>query len=148
VKARKWLERGQKANDPFNALTDVWRAFNNLFYSAQGRTEREKIKAFLASKVSREDALAVLEKHQERITYLLSQPVIDMRGNGRDTTQNILAFHAATGDPVGRVVELFMVVYQIRCNLEHGQKSPDRERDLQLCKCASPVVAYVVERMT
>jgi hypothetical protein len=27
-----------------------------------------------------------------------------------------------------------MVIYQIRCNLAHGQKSPNRERDVQLCK--------------
>lgn len=147
MKARKWLERSQSTSDPFNALSEAWRGFNNLFYHAQGQPEREKIKAFLVSNLSNEAARAVLEKHKMQIDYLLSLPVFDMRGNGRDTAQSIRAFRAAT-DSNTKVVELFMVIYQVRCNLEHGQKSPDRERDSKLCRSASPVVAHVVELCT
>ena len=143
MKARKWLARSQSTADPFNGLTEVWRGFNNLFYPAQGRDEREKIKAFIISKLSADDALAVLDKHKKGITYLLSKPVVDMRGNGKDTSQNIQTFHATT-DPIENVVELFLVIYQVRCNLEHGQKSPDRARDAELCSSASPIVANVV----
>ena len=68
-----------------------------------------------------------------------------MRGNGRDTSANIQAFNAAT-DSLAKLQEVFMVIYQVRCNLEHGQKSPSRERDIQLCQAASPLVAHIVGR--
>jgi hypothetical protein len=67
-----------------------------------------------------------------------------MRGNGKDTTPNIQAFNAAA-DSTTRLEELFMVIYQVRCNLEHGQKSPSRERDLLLCECAAPIVAGTIQ---
>jgi len=66
-----------------------------------------------------------------------------MRGNGRDTTANIQAFNVATNS-LAKLQEIFMIIYQVRCNLEHGQKSPNSERDIQLCQWASPVVAHVV----
>lgn len=143
MKARKWLTRGQNTADPFNGLSEVWRGFNNLFFPVEGRNEREKIKAFLVSKLSGDDASALLDKHKKQIAYLLARPVMDMRGNGKDTSQNMQAFQATT-DPIEKVVQLFLVIYQVRCNLEHGQKSPDRARDAGLCDSASPIVGHVV----
>lgn len=49
-----------------------------------------------------------------------------MRGNGKDTTPYIHAFEFAT-DALAKLKEIFMVIYQVRCNLEHGQKSPSSE---------------------
>jgi hypothetical protein len=44
-----------------------------------------------------------------------------------------------------KLVALFMVIYQVRCNFEHGQKSPSRGRDEALCTAACPFVAKVVD---
>jgi len=144
MKAQKWLARVKGTVDPFNRLSEAWRGFNNLFFPVRATNEREKIKSFLLSKTSANDASALMGMYKREIAYLLSKPVVDMRGNGNDTSDNIAAYHSTT-DPVRRVVELFMIIYQVRCNLEHGQKAPDTPRDAELCAYSSSIVARVVE---
>ena len=143
--AREWLERGRQSREPIDALSNFWRGLNNLFAAFQGDTERDKIRTFLAAKVSSDQAQSILNGYPAEVEYLLSQPVIDMRGNSRDTSHNIQAFRTAA-DAGERLRELFMVIYQVRCNLEHGQKSPSNHRDVKLCRCASPIVGDVVHR--
>jgi len=144
MKARKWLDRGLGRSDPIDLLTDSWRGFNSLFYKCEGGTEREKIKNFILQSVSEETASQLLAGHKKEVEYLLSQPVIDMRGSGRDTSTSIQAY-ADANSCIKKLKEIFLVIYQVRCNLEHGQKSPDRERDIQLCASAWPFVAEVVD---
>jgi hypothetical protein len=145
MKAREWLERGRLASSPIDALRDFWTGFNNLDNSPAKCNERCKIRTFLTESISSVASGEVLAANRAVIDYLLSQPVIDMRGNGKDTAEYVKAFHAA-GDPLEKLVNVFMVIYQVRCNLDHGQKSPSRERDVQLCACSAPVVAAVVQR--
>lgn len=144
MKAREWHDRGKQAHDPIDALSNFWRGFNNLYFPLGAGQERDKIRLFLSERIAEANAQELLTAHAVGVDYLLSQPVIDMRGNGRDTMPNIQAFHAAM-DSLTRLQELFMVIYQVRCNLEHGQKSPRRERDIQLCQSAFPIVADVVK---
>ena len=142
VKAREWLERGVAAGDPFEALSNYWRGFNNLF--AGKAKERELIADFLRARVDEAFADHLLGAHAGDAKVLLSHPVIDMRGHGKDTSPYMKEFEQA-GSSLGRLVALFMVIYQVRCNFEHGQKSPSRARDEALCKAACPFVAAVVD---
>ncbi|CAB1370179.1 hypothetical protein [Denitratisoma oestradiolicum] len=132
-------------SDPIDVFSSYWRGFNNLFSSVGQGQERDLIKSYLGVNISPEQAQEVLDKNATEIDYLLSQPVIDMRGNGKDTLPNIDAFQGAA-DTKAKLSELFMVIYQVRCNLEHGQKSPTSDRDVRLCACAAPIVSYVLER--
>lgn len=141
--AHEWLDRGNQTADPIDAFTNYWRAFNNLFSAAAYGQERDKIKLFLSQQLSSMQAEEILQNNAAGVAYLLSQPVIDMRGNGKDTAQNIQAFNAAS-DSLAKLQELFMVVYQVRCNLEHGEKFPSSERDIRLCQSAAPLVANIV----
>lgn len=145
MKAREWLERGKKLADPIDAFSSYWRGFNNLFSSIGHGQERDQIKSYVGARITSEQSQEILDTNAANIDYLLSQPVIDMRGNGKDTSPNIQAFNIAV-DSKAKLSELFMVIYQVRCNLEHGQKSPSRDRDVRLCACAAPVISYVLER--
>jgi hypothetical protein len=145
MEAREWLERGKQMTEPIDAFSNFWRGFNNLFSSVVHGQERDQIRSYLGTNITPEQAQEILDTNSSSVDYLLSQPVIDMRGNGKDTSQYIKAFNTA-GDPKIKVSELFMVIYQVRCNLEHGQKSPSRDRDIHLCACAAPVISYVLER--
>ena len=49
MKAREWLGRGDHATDPFDAFSNYWRGFNNLF--AGRGSERELISVFLRSRI-------------------------------------------------------------------------------------------------
>jgi hypothetical protein len=141
VKAREWLERGSASEDPFNALSNFWRGFNNLF-AGQGK-ERQLISTYLQTKLDEQFAQSLLCAHSKEANELLSTPVVDMRGDGKDTSQYITQFDAAS-TALEKLVTLFMVIYQVRCNFEHGQKSPSRPRDQMLCEAACPFVSAVV----
>jgi hypothetical protein len=141
VKAREWLERGSTCEDSFDALSNYWRGFNNLF-AGQGQ-ERQLISAFLQSKINEQFAQSLLSAHSNDANDLLAEPVVDMRGNGKDTTPYIAQF-ATAATSLEKLTALFMIIYQVRCNFEHGQKSPSRARDRKLCQAACPFVAGVV----
>lgn len=147
MKAREWLNRGLEQNDPIDSLANAWRGFNNLFYSEAGSTEGEKINSYLTSNVSEETAQNLINGHQKEIAYLISKPVIDMRGNGRDTEKSINEY-ITSGSNLEKLKAIFKIIYQVRCNLEHGQKSPTRKRDIELCCSSWPLVAEVVEKNT
>lgn len=145
MKASEWFQRGRSAVDSFDALSNYWRGFNNLF--AGNGQERILIAEFIQSNINEEFAQELLDRHGQEVNDLMSEPVIDMRGNGRDTSNYRTEFTVAE-TAVEKLVALFMVIYQVRCNFEHGQKSPSRERDLTLCKAACPFVASVVKSVT
>jgi len=147
MKAKEWLERGKIENDPPNKLGDLWRGFNHLFFPEKGGPETQKLKGFLSNNVSEASATEILAAHPGAVDYLVGEPVVDMRGNGRDTQPRIDEFHNAD-DHLSKLVALFLIIYQVRCNLEHGQKSPNRARDMQLCANASCVLQDVLERCT
>lgn len=144
MKAREWLEQGNQRENPTDAFSNYWRGFNNLFYPCGPGRERDKIDRYISENITEEQSEEILQSFSDELEYLLSEPVIDMRGNGRDTAQNINSYNE-TESSLTKLKELFMVIYQVRCNLEHGQKSPNRERDIRLCKCSLPFIARVLE---
>jgi len=143
MKAQEWLQRSREAGDPIDGFSNAWRAYNNLYYPVNGPHERAKILRYLEESVNEELAGGLLADHEARVNYLLGEPVIDMRGNGRDTAYHIEAFQVGN-TYLDKLKELFMIIYQVRCNLEHGQKSPSRDRDVELCRSARPLVDRVV----
>ncbi|GGX63813.1 hypothetical protein [Saccharospirillum salsuginis] len=144
MKAREWLQRSREAEDPIDGFSNAWRAFNHLYFPVNGKNERDKIRRYLKDSVDEAMAEHLLEEHEGELDYLTAEPVIDMRGNGRDTARNIEEFQDGRA-PVGKLQEIFMIIYQVRCNLEHGQKSPSRRRDVELCRSACPLVERIVE---
>jgi len=143
LKAHEWLIRGNRERDPINAFSNFWRGFNNLYFDVDLPYEREKIRTFITRIVTEMEAKRLLNHYSSEVAYLISQPVIDMRGTGKDTRQNIQAYNAEN-DSLIKVQEIFMIIYQVRCNLEHGQKSPSNERDIKLCENAAPLVAAII----
>ncbi|KPD23678.1 hypothetical protein [Idiomarina zobellii] len=144
MKAREWLQRSREAKDPIDGFSNAWRAFNHLYFRLNGQNERDKIRRYIEESVDEVVAERILEEHKGELGYLTAVPVIDMRGNGRDTAGNIEEFQRE-GAAVGKLQEIFMIIYQVRCNLEHGQKSPSRERDVELCRSTFPLIERIVD---
>lgn len=138
------MQRSREARDPIDAFSNAWRAFNHLYFPVNGKNEREKIRRYLEDSVDEATAERLLEEHDRELNYLTAEPVIDMRGNARDTAGNIENFQDG-GAAVRKLQEIFMIIYQVRCNLEHGQKSPSRGRDVDLCRSACPLVECIVD---
>jgi len=141
--AYEWFAKGTEAISSMDAFSNFWRGFNNL-YSGGAGNERDKIKSFLRQNLDQAAAHELLTLYTTQIDYLLLRPVIDMRNNGRTTKTNIDEFKEATNS-LTKLEELFMIIYQVRCNLEHGQKSPTDNHDIKLCECAAPILGAVVK---
>ena len=141
MKANEWWRRGEANRDPFDAFSNFWRGFNNLF--AGNGNERGLIESYLRANFDEDFAQSLIDSNAENVRILMSRPVVDMRGNGRDTSRYIQSYGKAT-TAIDRLVALFMVIYQIRCNFEHGQKSPSRAIDKALCQAACPFVSAIV----
>ena len=144
MKSKEWLERALNSQDPIDLFTDSWRGFNSIYYQNTGGSELNKIHNFLTRSIPEETARELINNHTAEITYLMSQPVIDMRGNGRNTRLTMEEYKTSDSN-TEKLKALFTIIYQIRCNLEHGQKSPSRERDVELCNSAWPLVAEIVD---
>ncbi|WP_279156738.1 hypothetical protein [Obesumbacterium proteus] len=143
MKAQEWLDRGHATSDPIDAFSNYYKGLNNLFSSITSGSERDKIKKLIQDKIPEKNASQILEAHSKNVNFLLSTPVIDMRGNGKDTSEYIASYNSAKDD-IEKLKNIFMVIYQIRCNLEHGQKSPSRERDISLCQNTLPLLDSVI----
>lgn len=119
--------------------------FNSLYSNSSSKTEVDSIKSFIDTNVDLKVAQELLDNHQIEITYFMTRPVIDMRGNGKSSQTDIDIFNS-TDCAVSKLKSILMVIYQVRCNLMHGQKSPSRDRDVDLCKHSWPFVAELVDR--
>ncbi|MCK8132029.1 HEPN domain-containing protein [Pseudoalteromonas sp. 2CM28B] len=145
MKSIEWLERGLNQNDPIDCLSNCWMGFNSLYSNSSSKTEVDSIKSFIDTNVDLKVAQELLDNHQIEITYFMTRPVIDMRGNGKSSQTDIDIFNS-TDCAVSKLKSILMVIYQVRCNLMHGQKSPSRDRDVDLCKHSWPFVAELVDR--
>lgn len=143
VKSKEWLERGLNHDDPMDCLSNCWMGLNNLYSAYQSNTEVGSIKQFIDNKVDVKTAQELIDNHQTEIAYFMSRPIIDMRGNGRNSQRDIDSYNASSC-PLAKLKSILMFIYQVRCNLMHGQKSPSRERDIELCKHSWPFVAELV----
>ncbi|ECG1420349.1 TPA_asm: hypothetical protein GND15_002381 [Salmonella enterica subsp. salamae serovar 58:d:z6] len=139
MKAQEWLDRGRLTEDPMDAFSNYYRGLNHLFSSITNGSERDKIAHLLQENISNENAADILNTYSKNVENLISEPVIDMRGNGKNTGAYIDNFKSAK-DNIEKLKNIFMIIYQIRCNFEHGQKSPNRKRDIYLCKNSLPLL--------
>ncbi|EKN3681988.1 hypothetical protein OU500_000371 [Yersinia enterocolitica] len=142
MKAEEWIQLGDEKQNPMDKFEDYWKAFNNLFsFYENNRTEKLKINDILNNCIDNADDL--LERFRADINYLISMPVINMnRVSSRNASENIDNFNHETA-PLDKLKAVFMIIYQIRCNLIHGEKSPTRTRDTELCDHAAGLVREV-----
>jgi hypothetical protein len=115
-----------------------WISFNTLYTPAQGRTEREQVMNMVRQSVSADHATDLLATLVEPISFFSALPPGNMRYGRRDprfrqrSLEDLTVVNETTLNAVERLAHLMSVVYQIRCNLLHGEKDPIEERDREL----------------
>lgn len=97
------------------------------------RGDREKVRAF-----ANESSSALL--HREKLSdSIYSKAVEDLKKLGVKDMQNTNRVYRINSSEC--FTEVMECVYQVRCNLFHGDKSIDDERDNKLVKAAHTIVA-------
>jgi len=127
-----------------------WIAFNALYRGYFNGSEREQLMACVRDCVPDAVAETILSHLRQEIDFLRSLPPGDMRFwsdpkrfRVRSITDMAVVSDAtrAAGE---RLAHLVAVVYQVRCNLFHGEKNPAHLRDHELIRSGDRVLEVLL----
>jgi hypothetical protein len=144
--ARSWLARAESSQDDFDRFMALWIALNALYSEFQTESERRAIREFVFSDEHR------LSQHQMRgvldhpgAHYFETRIVRDVRGTCSDTAEDAAVLGNTRRPLKPRLKSLLMILYQVRCNLFHGNKTFGRESDTDVISNASGVLECIVK---
>lgn len=171
--SKRMVQPGENEEDTVFAFISYWITFNQLYsYCAQDRmSERELIKDFIRN--YREIFKNCLDFSDAMMDVFFEGPVLEKSASaaGLDWSQSKAGIIDDLCDKVGfyfdkgecrhimnmhldllndgnskmnRIQILFMYIYQVRCNLFHGNKTPTPERDWRLVESSAQVLEKVL----
>ena len=115
-----------------------WMAFNAIYGGESDRSERSRVMSCIRASLSESAALRVLRAVTGPIDLILAIPpgnmLLESSNPGfRSASQRCVGLYRdRRQSAVDRIAAVGGVVYQVRCNLLHGSKDPDDERDRML----------------
>lgn len=131
-----WKLKGQRGRDPFIKFFFFYVCFDAWITTESGKDiDTEKIKWFLENdnclKERWQDIQGSITKSWVASLGSLS-PVEDMRPNHRGEKTYL--------NDTQSLDEIIKFIYQIRCNLFHGSKSPMNSRDVNLVELSAKIL--------
>ena len=130
-----WLPGGSVAR-----FLKLWVATNALFEMqfSDVSGDRNQVLAFAAWQpvVEAHNANRGRDTYRQAIVALTTPGVWNYRRNAYQTI-----------GPTSESVETMETVYQVRCNLFHGRKSPTNSRDAQLIGAASRITSVILDAL-
>ena len=146
--ALKWYNYGLANNvDYISRFMMHWIAFNWMYSDSSGRSERERIKNFC--KRNRRQLSLYDPFDTDEIQVFKKEPVYNVGGadSNDDPEELFKVIRDGRGNTVERATCLLLSVYQVRCNLFHGGKSPDDKRDLKLVESSAEIMNGYLEKL-
>jgi hypothetical protein len=145
--ARRFRERGIPGGQEF--IQD-WVSFNACYNAAGGKSERDRVTNIIREYIAPGEATQLLQNLASAVEYFSRLPPGDDRRAAhnpnfrRQSTEDLQVVNDVSATPVERLARLMSVVYQVRCNLMHGDKDPDSKRDRELVKYSRVVLQQVL----
>lgn len=136
---REWSEFGT-----------LWTAFNAIYGGEPDQRERSRVMACLRRHFTNGTATQVLRAVRRSVDQILALPpgnlLIDRYDpNFRAASRRYAAMYRNPREtPISRVAAVGAVLYQIRCNLIHGDKDPQAARDRMLVQESLAVLQVLV----
>lgn len=146
-----WYNFGIEHNDPFFVkFVALWMSFNELYmefpgldkYKNRDDIEYKKIDEICESEEYYSKIESVHEKvfNSPFIEIFKKGIVRDMKA-GTDTNYNKKHYRELMNKTgIEQTKALFQTIYQVRCNLLHGSKTPDEKRDIELVRCSGEIM--------
>ena len=124
-----WKLRGQQENDPFVKFFFFYVCFDAWITAESGKdNDTDKLRWFLCTNNCLKESRLDFWKSSQTQSLLISlkniSPIEDMRPNHRGEYKEL--------KDTNNLEEVVRFIYQIRCNLFHGSKSPINSRDTNL----------------
>jgi hypothetical protein len=147
----------RKEQDPaWQQFPQEWTAFKAIYSAIRNPRESEADgidRAVLKFFDDAEAAASIADMPQAAIDKLLRLPPGDDKRSPSDPqyrakTRAWAATFASNAGAAQRLSALVRVVYQVRCNMVHGQKDPDHWRDKSLVSACAPIAAVLVQHLT
>ena len=141
--------RTASLND-WNQFSQLWMAFNAIYGGEPDNRERSRVMSCIRRAMSDRSALRVLRAVTKSVDRILEVPPANLMLNRWDpkfraASQRCAALYRNKSESaVGRLAAVGGVLYQIRCNLIHGSKDPNNERDRMLVRESLAVLEALV----
>lgn len=137
----------------WQAFSNLWIAFNALYGGEPDERERSRVIRTVRRFVSTKDARNILSRHKVAIAQIVSVPPGDMRREMCDprfraASKRCVDRYQSRTEPVeGKLAAVGGLLYQVRCNLLHGSKDPDNNRDRMLVAASLQILEDLVPVM-
>lgn len=138
--ANSWYQKAQNEEDDFDRFVYLWFSFNALYgqFLEIEKSEKSAIISFLNK------AFAVLNKQD--VTHLLNgqssgffkkRVIRNCKNAGSDTSEYAQKLGSSDNSLKYRMGSLALILYQVRCNLFHGDKMFESDTDQKVMKNAA-----------
>jgi hypothetical protein len=127
----------------------LWAAFNCL-YGEESGIERDRVMQVVQRYLTDSDAHHLIVQVDVAAQKIIETPPGDMRKDAsdmrfREQTERCAIIYCDLCRPSKeRLAGLMGVIYQVRCNLLHGDKDPDDVRDMNLVRDSNSVLRVVL----
>ncbi len=131
-------------------FSNLWMAFNAIYGGEPDRKERSRVIAAIRRNMTDRQALAVLRQITRSVDSLLAVPPGNMMIERWDPSfraasqRYAVMYRNKKESSVSRLAAVAAVLYQVRCNLIHGSKDPELERDRMLVTESLAILAALV----
>lgn len=122
-------------------------AFASVF---ENQNQRRSLISAIESSISEEEANEILCELTDEIVYLTDHPVGNLELDSahrrfyQNARQDIAQASLAERYSPNRLGHLVCVVYQVRCNTEHGRKELGTERSQRLFAISNRIMGLVI----
>ena len=132
--ASAWLKRAIKAGDCYDRFISAYVALNFLYDERVEKSERMRMVNYLVEASRRSD----VDPFACNVNEYLAAPVINMRPHIRG--------YKSCKVERNNNNELFSAIYQVRCNLFHGNKCLGDPRDQRLVQQGADVIIRILAK--
>ncbi len=131
--AREWLNKAKHSSNVYDRFISAYIALNFLYGGMPGKSECKRMIKCLNEICINHG----INPFSFSIDEYYKLPIVDMRPDKNDKSQIAKK---------GNRVSLFKAIYQVRCNLFHGNKSLYDERDKRLVSQGSDVIIGILNK--
>jgi hypothetical protein len=132
---QRWMQKADESVDSFDAYIFYWIAFN-IFYSRRTDEMRDSVAVEMLGKDEelngRFETFVRINRASFNLLKELHPPVQDTRHGSVVVVEN------------DTLTEVLGVLYQVRCNLFHGDKGDSVKRDREVIESTLPMLREIV----
>lgn len=143
--ALSWLKKAKTEQDHFDQFVSLWFALNALYNQFFEGSEGGALNNLVFSSQYRlNNAKTFKILNSKNAMFFTKRIIRDCRGNRIDTAEWASKLKNKGSYPRNRLWALIRILYQVRCNLFHGNKMYERDSDQQVVSKAAAVLMLIL----